>query len=75
MSTFTRLKGRIRSDLADRIPVTFLDTELFQFAVEGAGLIHSYIAQALFVLIWENKQQYLLLKGIRLLLNLLMHYL
>jgi len=46
MSTFTQLKGRIRSDLADRIPVTFLDTELFQFAVEGAGLIHSYIAQA-----------------------------
>lgn len=46
MSSFNKLKERIRSDLADRIPVTFLDTELFQFTAEGASLIHSYIAQA-----------------------------
>ena len=46
MSSFNDLKERIRSDLADRIPVTFLDEELFKYTVEGAELIYDYVAQA-----------------------------
>lgn len=46
LSTFNQLKERIRSDLADRIPVTFLDEELFQYAIEGANVIYNYVAQA-----------------------------
>ena len=62
LSSFNDLKERIRSDLADRIPVTFLDEELFKFTIEGAELIYDYVAQAQPRLL-ETKYSATVLKG------------
>ena len=44
MATFADISTRIRQELSEQAEITFSDTELFNYAKEGAKLLYSMIA-------------------------------
>lgn len=44
MATYNTIKHRVRLELSELAQITFLDEELFLYAIEGCRLLHSMIA-------------------------------
>lgn len=58
MATYNTIKNRIRLELSEIAQITFLDEELFLYAIEGCRLLHSMIATINPFFVLDGKKTY-----------------